>query len=377
MDFGFSQEQQEVRNLARKILGEQVTAEKLAAYDEYQAVRFDQTLWAQLHEAGLPAVALATEYGGMGLSFVELALFIEEVGRSIAPVPAISHCVSAALTIQAFASNPLKQDILPRAAAGELLLGAALDEPLNDDPVQPMTTVATVDGDDLLLTGHKIAVPFAAQCHYILLAAAAPEGVAVVLLDTASAGVSCLPMRATTFEPRYELLLDGVRVAAKNVLCRSEGRELMRWCGERTTTALCAHQLGATEHAMRLAASYTTGREQFGVPVATFQAVGHRMANCYIDVECLRLTTYQAMSCLAAGTDCTTQVQIAKIWAGDVGHRVSYATQHVHGGMGIDRDYPLWRYCLWLRHNEMSQGCSAGHVAALGARIAAGEGLFD
>ena len=147
----------------------------------------------------------------------------------------------------------------------------------------------------------------------------------------------------------------------------------MNWLCERTVAALCAHQLGIADQSMRMTASYTAERKQFGVPVATFQAVGHRAANCFIDVECLKLSTYQAVSRLNSEIDATTEVMIAKIWAGDVGHRVSYASQHLHGGMGIDRDYPLWRYCLSARHNEMMLGCSASQLAALGQRIAAGD----
>ena len=89
MDFGFTPEQQEVQTLARQILADRVSAESLAAYDEYQAERFDSDLWRQLAEAGLTGVAIGEQYGGMGFGFTELALFIEEVGRSIAPVPAI------------------------------------------------------------------------------------------------------------------------------------------------------------------------------------------------------------------------------------------------------------------------------------------------
>jgi alkylation response protein AidB-like acyl-CoA dehydrogenase len=147
----------------------------------------------------------------------------------------------------------------------------------------------------------------------------------------------------------------------------------MQWLAECTTAALCTHQVGVTDCAMRMTASYTAERKQFGVPIATFQAVGHRAANCFIDVECLRLNAYQAVSRLANGLSATNEVQIAKIWAGDVGHRVSYASQHLHGGMGIDRDYPLWRYCTWMRHNEMMLGSSAKNLAALGKRVAAGE----
>ena len=102
MEFGFSEEQQQVRELARKILSEQVTPESLSAYDEYCSPRFDGALWQQLADAGLTGVCAEERYGGMGFGFMEQALFIEEVGRSIAPVPAIAHCVSALLPIQRF-----------------------------------------------------------------------------------------------------------------------------------------------------------------------------------------------------------------------------------------------------------------------------------
>tara|TARA_R110002110_G_scaffold406421_1_gene626242 strand:- start:37182 stop:38315 length:1134 start_codon:yes stop_codon:yes gene_type:complete len=376
MDFGFSEEQREVQALARKILSEQVTPQSLSAYDDDAHERFDRGLWQQLHEAGLPAVAVPHEYGGMGFGFTELALFIEELGRTIAPVPGISHCVSALLPIARFAPQSIRERYLPSAAGGELLLTAALSETLNEDPANPIAMTAVADGECLVLNGHKTMVPFAQQSDRILLAARFADDVAVLLVDPRAAGVQCEALQVTTFEPQYHVQLSDVRVPAADIVCASGGQQLMHWIAEHTAVALCAHQLGAADHAMRLAASYTAERKQFGVPVATFQAVGHRMADCYIDVECLRLTTYQAASLLHAEAEATTEAQIAKIWAGDVGHRVSYAAQHVHGGTGIDRDYPLWRYCLWLRHNEMTLGSSARQLAGLGDRLAQGEALF-
>lgn len=377
MDFGFTQQQQEVQGLAQQILGEQVSASTLAQYDEYTAERFDRELWARLHTAGLASVALPERFGGVGMGFVELALFIEEVGRSIAPIPAICHCVSATMPLARFGTEELQERFLTGVCEGSTLLTAALAEPLNEDPVNPMTMTATPDGRDLLLTGTKVAVPFAAQSERILMAARSVDGVAVVLVNPDADGVSLKAMQVTTYEPQYEIALEAVRVPAGDVICHHEGERIMSWIAARTAVAICAHQLGATDHALRMAAGYTAQREQFGVPVATFQAVGHRMADCYVDVECLRLCTYQAVSLLEHEVDATTQVQIAKIWAGDTGHRVSYATQHVHGGMGIDRDYPLWRYCLWLRHNEITLGGSSAHIAALGACLARGEAVFN
>ena len=374
MDFGFSEQQRDVQNLARQILGDNVSPESLAQYDGYKADRFDKALWDKLAEAGLLGLAVAEEYGGMGFGFFELALLIEEAGRSIAPVPLSAHLVSAALPIQQFGSAAQKQRYLPGVASGQIMLSAALTEPYNEDPAQPILTTATADGTGLRISGNKTAVPFAHLADRIVLSAKMGDGVVVVLLDPKAAGLSMTPMQVTTYEPQFALSLDNVSIAAEDILASADsGREVMQWLTERTSVALCAHQLGASDKAMRMTASYTAERKQFGVLMSTFQAVGHRAANCFIDVECLRLNTYQAVSRLDGGLDASNEVHIAKIWAGDVGHRVSYAAQHLHGGTGIDRDYPLWRYCTWLRYNEMSLGSSAKNLASLGKRIAAGE----
>lgn len=374
MDFGLSEQQRDVQNLAREILGEQVTAEKLAKYDSYVAERFDRELWQQVAQAGLLGVAIEEQYGGMGFGFFEAALIAEEVGRNIAPLPYISHCISAAMPVQQFGSAEQKQRLLPGVVSGEQLLTAALMEANNEDPTQPRLCSAQADGEAVLISGEKLCVPFAAQADYVLLAATDGDGAVVVMLSRQAEGVALEAMEVTTYEPQYRLTLSNVRVGAENILARGEqAQQLLASVAEHTTAALCAHQLGASDKAMRMTASYTAERQQFGVPIATFQAVGHRAANCFIDVECLRLNCYQAISRLDDGVDASVEVAIAKVWAGDVGHRVSYAAQHLHGGTGIDRDYPLWRYCTWLRHNEMMLGSSARSLAALGSKIAVGE----
>lgn len=376
MDFGLSEQQRDVRELAASILGEQVTAEKLARYDHYQQPRFDRELWAQLAEAGLLGVAVDEQYGGMGFGFFEAALLVEEAGRTIAPLPVISHMVSAMLPLSKFGSPGLKQTWLPQAVRGEVLLSAALTEPGNENPLTPTRCKASIDGENLLLRGEKHGVPFAQQSDRILLAADCEGENVVVLLDPRASGVSLHAIQVTHYEPQYRLVLDAVLIPPTDIVARgADAIELLRYSSELTTVATCAHQLGAADKAMRMTASYTAERKQFGVPIATFQAVGHRAANCFIDVECLRLNCYQAISLLDAGKGASLEVAIAKIWAGDVGHRVSYAAQHLHGGTGIDRDYPLWRYCTWLRHNELFLGGSARHLAALGEKIAAGEGF--
>ncbi|QQD16990.1 acyl-CoA/acyl-ACP dehydrogenase [Spongiibacter nanhainus] len=374
MDFALSEQQRDVQNLARQLFDDNVTPEKLARFDQYKAPRFDTELWQQTAQAGLLGVAVDEAHGGMGFGFFELALLVEEAGRSIAPLPLIANLVSAAMPLQQFGSSAQKAQWLPGVVSGDVILSAALMEAGNEDPRAPLHTHAEQDGDDLVVSGGKWCVPFADRAQRILLSVRLGNGVAVVLLDPGAAGVTLTKVEATHYEPQYHIDLNKVRISAGDILAtESEGAKVMDWISQHTTAALCAHQLGASDKAMRMTASYTAERQQFGVPIATFQAVGHRAANCFIDVECLRLNTYQAISRLDSGVDATNEVYIAKVWAGDVGHRVSYAAQHLHGGTGIDRDYPLWRYCTWLRSNEMMMGSSAANLAALGKRIAAGE----
>jgi alkylation response protein AidB-like acyl-CoA dehydrogenase len=168
------------------------------------------------------------------------------------------------------------------------------------------------------------------------------------------------------------MVMDNVQVPTEDIVAiGSEARVAMDWALMATRTALAAMAVGVCDKMMRITGQYTSEREQFGRAIATFQAVSHRVADCYIDVECLRLVTQQAASLIDQGRPAADAVQIAKIWCGDVTHRVSQASQHCHGGTGVDRDYPLFRYCQWARQIELTAGSSARLTGELGQAICA------
>ncbi|MEL7210068.1 MAG: acyl-CoA dehydrogenase family protein, partial [Actinomycetota bacterium] len=123
--------------------------------------------------------------------------------------------------------------------------------------------------------------------------------------------------------------------------------------------------------AVHLTAEYTKTREQFDRPIATFQAVGQRAADAFIDTEAIRLTTWQAVWRLSEGLPAGEQVSVAKFWAAEGGQRVVHAAQHLHGGMGVDRDYPLHRYFLWAKQLELTLGGATRSLLDLGSSIAA------
>ncbi len=142
------------------------------------------------------------------------------------------------------------------------------------------------------------------------------------------------------------------------------------WLVARGTVGLCALQLGVVERALELTSAYARNRVQFGRPIGSFQAVAQRLADAYIDVEAVRLTMWQAAWRLAAGLPCDTEVATAKFWAADAGHRVAHTAVHVHGGVGIDMDYPLHRYFTAAKRAEFALGGATAQLRRIGAALA-------
>jgi alkylation response protein AidB-like acyl-CoA dehydrogenase len=163
------------------------------------------------------------------------------------------------------------------------------------------------------------------------------------------------------------LELDEVGLGADRVL----GEGAAEWLATRAILGLCALQLGVLERALELTASYATERVQFDRPIGTFQAVAQRLADGYIDVEAIRLTLWQAAWRLTEGLPARTEVATAKFWAADAGHRVAHTAVHVHGGVGIDKDYPLHRYFVAAKRNEFSMGGATAQLRRIGAELAA------
>lgn len=371
MDFNPTDDQRALVELATRILAERATPARLAEL-EAAGSWLDDDLWRQLADAGIVGACLPEDVGGGGAGFTDLALLLEQVGAHVAPVPLFETVLCAALPLDAFGTPEQRRRDLPDVAAGTALLTAALVETGRDDPRRPATT-ATPDGDGWRLSGTKSCVPLAARARRILVPATAPDGrVVVALIEPAAPGATMRAQTATTGQPQAELELADVAVGAGDVLAGPDrGDDLLRWLLDRALAGLAAMALGVSGKALALSASYTSTREQFGRPIASFQAVGHRLADAYIDVEAMRLTTLQAVWLLDSGLPASTEAQVAKWWAAEGGHRVAHAAQHVHGGVGVDLEYPLARYFRWSKQIEMTLGAATAQLLRIGANLAA------
>ena len=372
MDFSFTEEQEAVRELADRIFTDLSTQERLRAIETSgEPDRFDAKLWSELAAAGLLGIALPESVGGAGLGFVETGLLAEAAGRTAAYVPVVETLAAAAPAIAAFGSDEQIQRWLPGVVAGDTVVTTALVE-LGGVPGAP-SVVAEPDGDGWRLTGVKACVPSGTTAAAALVPARIePDGVAVFLVPLDAGGVTVERQVANNGVSEGLVTLSGVQVGSDGLLGTPEqGPAIIAWLVDRTTTALALCEAGATAAALALVSAYTKEREQFGKAIATFQAVGQRAADAYVDAEAIRLTAWQAAWRIAEGLPADKEIAVAKFWAADGGQRVVHAAVHLHGGVGVDREYPLHRLFLNTKHIELTLGGATDQLLRLGAQLAA------
>jgi alkylation response protein AidB-like acyl-CoA dehydrogenase len=369
MDFRFSDEQQDIRELARGILEKELTRERLRAAEATDD-RIDTALWKTLAAANLLGVAVPEAQGGMGQGLLELLVLLEEIGRAVAPIPALPALVLGGLPIARFGNEAQREAWLRPLVAGAAILSGCL--PALGPAGEPRCgTRAFADGGAFVLEGFERLVPGAGAAACIVVPASNPEGgVELFLVDRNAPGVLATAQRISTHEPLFDLALEGVRTGPDARL--AGGADALRWLHDVALVALCALQVGVSERAIEITAQYVRERKQFGVPIGSFQAVQHRLADCWIDLEAMRWTCWRAASRLADGLDVSRAAVVAKFWAAEAGSRIANAAQHLHGGLGADLDYPIHRHFLWSKSLELSLGGASPQLARLGRDLARG-----
>ncbi len=378
MDFTFNDEQTAVREAADGILSGLVDPDRVAEIEATDD-RVDRNLWAELAKADLLGLAVPTEAGGGGYGLVELCLLLEAQGRVVAPIPLWATLVLGALPVAEFGSGPLRDELLPGVVAGGVILTAALADVADDIAVggvgRPPVQASRGDAGGLVLSGTARAVPYAHVADRVLVPVTTPGGVVVAAVDPSASGVAVERARTTNREIHPHLHFDGVSVGADDLLAGGDatrGAEVLVWMLNRAWTGLCALQVGITEAAVAQTAEYLNTREQFGLPLATFQGTKLRIADAAIDTEAIRVTTWQAAWRLDNGVDADRAVNVAAWFAAEAGQRVVFATQHLHGGMGADISYPIHRYFLWGKQIELLLGSPSAQLARLGRQVAEG-----
>ncbi|MBW3664135.1 MAG: acyl-CoA/acyl-ACP dehydrogenase [Actinobacteria bacterium] len=359
MDFALTEEQQALAEVARSVLSDRCTHGHLKELESREGSVYDADLWRALAEGGVVGAVVPEEHGGSGLGLLSLLGVFEEAGRHVAPLPLMPTIVGAA-ALARFGSPEQRSAWLPGVVSGETLLAVALEEVGNDDLHAPSVR-AERDGDSWHLHGRKTLVPYGAEADRAIVSAVSAAGPALLL----AAPTDVTPQLTTNRQPHAEVIFE-----ATPAELLVEGVEAVRWVAERGAAVLCAIQAGVCEGALRMTAEYTSNRRQFDKPIAEFQAVAQRAADAFVDTEMVRLTAWQALYRLDAELDSAAAVHTAKFWAGDGAMRVVHAAQHLHGGIGVDLDYPLHRYFVWAKQLEHTLGTPTRELIRLGAVLA-------
>ncbi|MGW1491486.1 acyl-CoA dehydrogenase family protein [Streptomyces sp. NBC_00191] len=381
MDFTFTEEQQAAVEAAKAVFSGVAPdgVPSPALTPGAVAEEFDRPLWARLASVDLLSLVLSPQYGGAGLDPIALCLVLRESAKVLARVPLLETS-AVAMAVERYGSAELSEEILPRVGRGELVLSVGANGRSGHDPAE-LAVAARRDAehrDSWVLDGVQTGVPWAQSADLIAIPAHTDDGRAVVaLVPRDHDGLALAEQISTSGEHFAEVSLDSVQIGSHELI---DAEGAWEWLRQLLATGTCALALGLGEAVLSMTSEYTGKREQFGFPVATFQAVAVQAADRYIDLRAMEATLWQAAWRLgpARGTagvggplPVSGDVAVAKIWASEGVRRVVQTAQHLHGGFGADTDYPLHRYHAWAKQLELSLGPAAAHEEALGDLLAA------
>ncbi|WP_327378441.1 acyl-CoA/acyl-ACP dehydrogenase [Streptomyces sp. NBC_01216] len=372
MDFTFTEEQLAAVEAARAVFSGLAPdavpspARTPGAVDD----DIDRPLWSRLAASGLLGLVLSPEREGSGLDTTALCLVLREAARALARVPLL-ETGAVAMAVERYAPEATATDLLPRVARGDLVLTVASNGRSGHDPAE-LAVTARRDGAGWTLDGIQTAVPWAHAADHIAVPAHTPEGRTVLaLVPRRHTGLTLAEQFSTSGELLAEIGLASVRLTDAHVIDTDGAWEWLRGV---LATGTCALALGLGESVLAMTSQYTGKREQFGHPVATFQAVAVQTADRYIDLRAMEVTLWQAAWRIGTGAGGplppAADIAVAKIWASEGVRRVVQTAQHLHGGIGADTDYPLHRYHAWAKQLELALGPAAAHEEALGDLLA-------
>jgi hypothetical protein len=316
------------------------------------------------------------DLGGDGLGVQATAAVLTEVGRRAARVPALATLALGVLPVARSANAGLKRQLLAGVASGETILTAAIREPSAPMPQVP-ATVTTLTGMHLTgtfpvgstatVSGVKVGVPYAAAARWILIPASTAGGEAVVVVVEPDAdGLSCQLTRSSSGLPEYTLRLDDSPIAAVLDGCTADDLYQLAVAGAGAVAD------GVLAAALDLTTEHVRSREQFGRPLATFQAVAQQIADVYAAARTLHLAAVSACWRLDAGLDAGKDIDVAAYWLAEHGPAALRTCHHLHGGLGMDVTYPLPRYSALMTDLAAFVGGAADRLDRLGVREAAG-----
>jgi len=340
MNFDFSEEQYLLRDQARKFLDDRSTSAVVRAVLEDDKKPYDMELWHEMAELGWIGAIIPEEYGGAGMTGEDLCVIAEELGRSLAPTPFSSSVYMATEAILMAGTEVQKSELLPAMAAGEQIGCFAVSEGVgvaNADSIKMRTFDGTVDGT-------KIPVADGDVADFAIVLARAGSDLSLYIVDLCGDGVSRKSVE--TIDPsrsHAEIIFD--KATAEPLGATGAGWEITQAVFDRAAILMAFEQVGGAQACLDMATEYAKNRFAFGRPIGSFQAIKHKLADIYIDVELARANAYYGAWALATDApDLSTAAAAARVAASEAYNHAARENIQTHGGMGFTWEFDCHLY---------------------------------
>jgi len=364
MDLALSEQQEMLKKAARDFLVTECP-KSLVRQMEGDERGYSPELWQKIAKLGWLGLIFPEKYGGGGGEFLDLVVLLEETGRACLPGPFFSTAVLCGLTILEAGNEIQKRALLSGIAKGDLILTLAISEPdtLHDYDLKKTKLEAVSKGEDYILSGIKLFVPYAPIADDILcVAKTGNDTVTIFVVDGNSPGVSCTLLQTTSEENQYEVVFDNVKTPRENILGELDGGSIfVENVMSKAAVAKCAQMLGYAQQVLEMSVSYAKQRIQFERPIGSFQAIQHHCANMATDVDISRLITYEVAWRISKGLSHTVEAAMAKAWVSEACRRIISLGHEIHGGVGFITDHDMPLYYGRSREAEVTLGGASFH----------------
>ena len=365
-----TEEQKFLRDTAKDFAQEKTPITHFRALrDNKDETLWDKDIWQEMVKLGWSGILIPEEFGGSDFGVAGISVILQEIGRTLTPSPLFSSGVLGAYAISNFGSQEQKEKYLPKIASGEITTALAVDESSHHDPSKTVF-VAKKSNDDYILNGKKTFVIDGASADVLIVLARTSgnsgelAGLTLFILDSNSDDINRIKLDMADSRNYANIEFNDVKCSKKNVLGAVEsGGEVVERILDIGRIAMAAEMLGNAESAFETTIEYLKQRKQFGVLIGTFQALQHRAAEMFCEIE---LTKSAVMAAVHGADENSNELQrlasLAKTMAGETLHLVSNEAIQMHGGIGVTDEYDLGFFIKRSRVAEQIFGSSMYHT---------------
>ena len=366
MDLGLNETQQMLKNSAREFLQAECPDTYVRAMEE-DARGYTPDMWQKIAEQGWLGLIFPEEYGGVGLTYLDLSVLLEEMGRALLPGPFFSTIVMGGMAIMDAGTDEQKRRLLPQICDGQHIVTLALTEPsARWDAAGIQTTAAQNAAGAWTLNGTKLFVPNAHVADTYIVAARtgdAERDITLFFVPGDADGVTQTLLKTIASDRQSEITLDGVSLPAEAALGEvNKGWDTIEKVLAWGAIGKCAEMVGGAEQVLEMTVEYAKQRTQFGRPIGSFQAIQHHCANMATDVEGSRYITYQAAWLLSEGEAAAQEVAMAKAWVSDAYRRICALGHQCHGAIGFTKEHNMQLYSRRAKAAELAFGDTDFHL---------------